>query len=231
MLRKTLVVAAFTCAALVGCDESGFGPQIAGSAHSQDRSAELRAVCTGQGFQPGTSLYRNCLVKEADARQPEGGYASYFDKPGMRYDENGHLVDAGGYLIDRNGRRIGGKGHWVAGPRDDVVPPGTHVDPSGHAITPPPANGIGVPEGEVVPQRRGSHGTVTNCNGFSGAAGEQSSCAITRQMSVREAEAAHRASEVKFQAQLREACSAYGLPAGTQPYNDCLARESHERRP
>jgi hypothetical protein len=233
MLRKTLFVAFFAGAALVGCDKPNYGVQIAGTAHSQDRTSELRDVCMGRGLAPGTSTYSNCLQLEADRRQPNGSYASHFNRPGMRYDERGQLVDSAGYLIDRDGRRIGGKGHWIAGARDDVLPPGTHVDSAGRALAAPgtpPANAISIPNDTVVPSRAERRRGVTNCVGFTDANGEQSSCAVTRQLSQREAQAQRRTAEARFEAQVRDSCAAYGLQAGTPVYNECLAREAQGGR-
>jgi hypothetical protein len=101
-------------------------------------AADVRSVCTSYGLQPGTQLYANCLVREADRRHPTS-YAGHFAQPGERYDQNGHLVDADGFLIDKNGRRIGGRGYWVRGP-GDTVPPGSYVGPTtGQAIMMPQA--------------------------------------------------------------------------------------------
>ena len=100
-------------------------------------AGEVRSACMSYGLQPGTQLYANCLVREADRRHPTS-YAGHFARPGERYDQNGHLVDAQGFLIDKSGRRIGGRGYWVQGP-GDTVPPGTYVGPTtGQAIMAPP---------------------------------------------------------------------------------------------
>ena len=88
-------------------------------------AAEVRSTCLSYGLQPGSELYTNCLVREADNRRPTS-YAGHFARPGERYDQHGRLVDAQGYLIDRDGRRIGGRGYWVSGP-GTTVPPGTYV--------------------------------------------------------------------------------------------------------
>ena len=234
MLRKTLFIAAFSCAALVGCDDAPFGVQTASSARAQDRPAELRGICMSLALAPGTSAYRNCIEVEADRRQPETGYANHFNRPGMRYDQKGQLVDGGDYLIDRSGRRIGGKGYWITGARDDIVPPGTHVDSVGRALTATggtPDKVVSIPKETVALSRADRRRSVTNCVGFADANGEQSTCAVTRQMSAREAQAQRRATEAQFQAQLRDSCGAYGLQVGAPSYNECLVREAHERRP
>lgn len=113
-------------------------------AHQADRQAsqsqlasEVRDACMSYGFDPGTTLYRNCLVREADVRRPTD-YAGHFTQPTFRYDQNGNRVDSQGYLVDRYGQRIGGKGYWIKGPGDDIVPPGTYVDANGQAIQAPP---------------------------------------------------------------------------------------------
>jgi hypothetical protein len=110
-------------------------------------ATEVRDVCTSYGLQPGSQLYANCLVREADRRHPTN-YAGNFARAGERYDQNGHLVDAEGFLIDKTGRRIGGRGYWVRGP-GDTVPPGTYVGPgyvgptTAQAIMAPPPRPVG----------------------------------------------------------------------------------------
>jgi hypothetical protein len=99
---------------------------------------EVRDICLSYGLQPGTQLYTNCLVREADTRRPSN-YAQHFSQPGFLYDQNGNRVDSQGYLVDRAGNRIGGKGYWIKGPGNEIVPPGTYVDAStGRAIQAPP---------------------------------------------------------------------------------------------
>ena len=112
--------------------------------YSVDRSigeaqfqAEVRDTCLSYGLQPGSQLYANCLVREADNRRPTS-YAGHFTQPGYRYDQNGNRVDAQGFLIDRNGNRIGGRGYWIEGPGNHIVPPGTYINQQPQAITAPP---------------------------------------------------------------------------------------------
>lgn len=112
-------------------------PQVDRQIASNQIAVELRDACLSYGLDPGSTLYRNCLVREADVRRP-ADYASHFTQPGYRYDQNGNRVDGQGYLVDRNGTRIGGRGYWIKGPGDDIVPPGTFVDARGQAIQAPP---------------------------------------------------------------------------------------------
>lgn len=126
--------------------------QINRSVDEAQFAAEVRNTCLSYGLQPGTTLYSNCLVREADARRPTS-YAGHFTQAGYRYDQRGNRVDAEGFLIDRNGRRIGGRGYWIEGPGDNVVPPGTYVDDRGQPVQ---AQAIMAP-----PPRRTTYYTTT----------------------------------------------------------------------
>jgi hypothetical protein len=144
----TLAVAGFGAMLVAGCQTYEPGVAVVRTTTVQQYqsnaivsdgrvAADVRSVCSSYGLQPGTQLYANCLVREADRRHPSS-YAGHFARPGERYDQNGHLVDTQGFLIDKSGRRIGGRGYWVQGP-GDTVPPGTYVGPQmGQAIMAPP---------------------------------------------------------------------------------------------